>query len=410
MVKLTQKFATTECKLPDGKNERFFWDDELTGFGLRLRKEKAGKLHRTWVAQYRINGRQRRATWPYEKLAAEQARDAAKVVLAKVALGEDPQGTKEKERASAARTLRTIVDDYLAMKAAELRLESYRITKGYLTGYHFRPLHSSAIAAIGRADIAPCLNKITLKSGRVTASRARSALATLFTWAMQEGHCDGNPVFATKDPGPAQARDRVLSDSEIGAIWNACGDDDYGKILKLLICTGCRREEIGGLRWSEIAPDRTSFTLPAERVKNNHAHTLPLLPLAQAIIAAVTERAGRDHLFGERSVSGFTGWGAAKNDLDERLDKIAEWTPHDIRRSVATWLAEHGNVEPHIIEAILNHYSGHRAGVAGTYNRAKYHRPMRQALSLWDDHLRSLLDGGERKVLPFHPQAAQETA
>jgi integrase len=374
-MKLTQKSAAA-LKLPHGKSDHIEWDEELTGFGLRLRGSNEGdQPHRSWVAQYRINGRQRRATWPYKKLNADQARDAAKAVFAKVVLGEDPQATKEKERASAARTLRSIVADYLAMRESELRPESYRI-----------------------------------KSGRVTASRARSALATLFTWAMQEGHCDSNPVFATKDPGPAEARDRVLSDSEIGAIWNACGDDDYGKIVKLLICTGCRREEIGGLRWSEIAPDRASFTLPAERVKNNHAHTLPLLPLAQAIIAPVTERAGRDHLFGDRSVNGFTGWGAAKNDLDDRLDNVAEWRLHDIRRSVATWLAEHGNVEPHIIEAVLNHYSGHKSGVAGTYNRAKYHRQMRAALSLWDDHLSSLVEGGPRKVLPFLPQPAQESA
>ena len=409
-MKLTQKSAATACKLPDGKTEQFFWDDDLKGFGLRLRNE-GGKLHRSWVVQYRTRGRQRRLTVAqFDKLKAEQARGAAKLIFAKVALGEDPAATKEKERASGARTLRTIVVDYLAMKESTLRPESYRITKGYLlTGYHFRPLHSSAIAAIDRADIAPCLNKIIRESGRVTASRARAALSTLFVWAMKQGHCDRNPVAATEDPGPAEARERVLSDSEIGAIWNACGEDDYGKIIKLLVLTACRREEIGGLRWTEIDRDAATITLPASRVKNGHEHTLPLTTLALEIIGSIEQVVGRDHLFGDRSVNGFTGWGAAKDDLDQRLDKVAEWRLHDLRRSVATWLAEHGDVEPHVIEAILNHYSGHRSGDAGTYNRAKYARQMRAALSLWDDHLRSLLDGRGRKVLPFST-AVQESA
>ena len=401
-MKLTRKSAATACKLPDGKTEQFFWDDDLKGFGLRLRNE-GGKLHRSWVVQYRTRGRQRRQTIAqFAKLSAEQARGAAKLIFAKVALGEDPAATKERERASAARTLRTIVVDYLAMKESTLRPESYRITKGYLlTGYHFRPLHSSAIAAIGRADIAPCLNKIIRESGRVTASRARAALSTLFVWAMKQGHCDNNPVAATEDPGPAESRDRVLSDSEIAAIWCACGDDEFGKIVKLLVLTACRREEIGGLKWSEVNLDAGTITLPKERVKNKHEHVLPVPPLALEIIGSVPVVVGRDHLFGDRSVNGFTGWGAAKNDLDDRLDKITEWRLHDIRRSVATWLAEHGDVEPHVIEAILNHYSGHRSGDAGTYNRAKYGRQMCAALSLWDDHLRSIIEGRKRVVVPL---------
>src|SRR5262249_20268222 len=168
----------------------------------------------------------------------------------------------------------------------------------------------------------------------------------------------------------------------------------FGKIVRLLILTACRREEIGGLRWSEVDRANGTITLPKERVKNNHEHILPLTPLALAIIDSVPEVVGRKHLFGDRSTTGFTMWYEGKhNDLDHRLGKIAPWNLHDIRRSVATWMAEN-NIEPHVIEAILNHYSGHRGGVAGIYNRAKYARQIRSALNLWDDHLRSLLAGG----------------
>ena len=118
---------------------------------------------------------------------------------------------------------------------------------------------------------------------------------------------------------------------------------------------------------------------------------------------------GRDQLFGERSDLGFTQWGA-KRDLDVRLgDKMAEWTLHDLRRTCATGMADIG-IQPHIIEAVLNHISGHRVGVAGIYNRSSYEREVKAALALWADHVRTLVEGGERKVLPYkNPTVAAAT-
>ena len=109
---------------------------------------------------------------------------------------------------------------------------------------------------------------------------------------------------------------------------------------------------------------------------------------------------GRDNLFGERSDLGFTQWGA-KRDLDARLgDKVAAWNLHDLRRTAATRMADIG-VQPHIIEAALNHVSGHKGGVAGIYNRSSYEREVRAALALWADHVRALVEGGEKKIVPL---------
>ena len=93
-------------------------------------------------------------------------------------------------------------------------------------------------------------------------------------------------------------------------------------------------------------------------------------------------RNSSDFVFGER---GFNDWDRAKQPLDQRLG-IALWRLHDLRRTCATGMAELG-VQPHIIEAVLNHVSGHRAGVAGVYNRATYAEPMREALQRWADHV-----------------------
>ena len=123
---------------------------------------------------------------------------------------------------------------------------------------------------------------------------------------------------------------------------------------------------------------------------------MPLLPMARSVIASVTERVGRDFLFGQRSTGGFTGYDGMKKAFDARLGKaVAPWRLHDLRRTVATRMVDLG-VEPHIVEAVLNHYSGHRRGAAGTYNRSKYEKQIKTALATWDDHLQSLIDRSSR--------------
>ncbi len=217
---------------------------------------------------------------------------------------------------------------------------------------------------------------------------------------MQMGLCESNPTIASAQPQESKPRERVLSDSELAAIWNAAGDDEYGKVVKLLILLGTRRAEVGDMAWPEIDLDRATWTIPSSRTKNHRQHVLPLMPTALDIIKSVPKMVSRDQLFGARS-HGFTSWVQGKVALDERSGVTEPpWTIHDIRRSVATGLADLG-VQPHVIEAVLNHYSGHRAGVAGTYNRSPYEREVRNALATWHDHLRTIIAGGERKIIPY---------
>jgi integrase len=389
---------------PHGKADHIEWDDDLTGFGFRLRAADHGrKTRRSWIAQYRAKGRTRRVLiGSAETLTAEQARAQAKKILAQVALGNDPQAAKQAARLKGAHTLRSVAEDYLAARKAELRQASYRVTALYLTGAaYFGPLHTIAIGEITRADIAARLRTIAKASGTVTASRARSALSTLFVWAMGEGLVEANPTIGTNRPADSTPRDRVLSDAEIAAIWTEAGDDDYGKIVRLLLLTGARRQEIGGLRWSELDLDKGLWVLPKERAKNGRALLLPLPQMALDIITTVPERVGRDHLFGERAASGFTHWGLSKSGFDKRLaGKVAEWKLHDLRRTAATRMADLG-VQPHVIEAVLNHYGGFRSGVSGTYNRSPYEREMRAALALWADHVHNTVEGGTPKVVPL---------
>ena len=155
--------------------------------------------------------------------------------------------------------------------------------------------------------------------------------------------------------------------------------------------------------WSEFNFEQGTWTLPASRSKNKRAHTLPLLPAMRAIIEAVPRMASRDQLFGQRA-NGLTAWSRGKPELDRRSG-VKNWTTHDIRRSVATRMADIG-ILPHVIEQILNHQSGHKAGPAGIYNRSSYEREVRSALALWEDHVRSIVEGGKRKIVLYAARGA----
>jgi integrase len=204
-------------------------------------------------------------------------------------------------------------------------------------------------------------------------------------WAQQQGKAESNPVAFT-EKREEQKRERVLSDDELRAIWNAAGEGDYGTIVKLLMLTGQRREEIGGLMWSEIADGK--INLPPNRTKNGKAH---FVPLAEAALALLPKRTGRDHLFGRGDgADGFAGWSAAKAALDKRLGDMPAWTLHDLRRTVSTQMHEKG-VAPHVVEAIINHISGHKAGVAGRYNHANYSAERKAALDMWAAHVMQLV-------------------
>jgi integrase len=397
-LKLTSK-TVAALKL-DGKRDVIVFDDHLTGFGYRLRVAASGKVLRSWVVQYRRGGASRRLLLgSAAALSAEQARAMAKKALGRVANGEDPQADRADRRDKDKHTLRTVIDDYLAVK--QVRPRTLVELKRYLTVY-CRPLHGMPVDALTRRDVATRLVAITREHGSISAARTRAALSAFFTWSMQMGIVETNPVIGTLKPQDHQNRTRVLTDAELAAIWRSCGEDDFGRIVRLLICFGCRRSEIGACAWSEL-DDReqpSTFTIPAARSKNGRAHTLPLMPMALAIIKAVPRMATRDHLFGVRA-DGFSQWEDAKAALDKRSG-VTDWVLHDIRRTVATRMADLG-VSPHVIEQVLNHISGHKAGPAGIYNRSTYEREVRNALALWADHVRTLVDGGERKLVPYTP-------
>jgi integrase len=408
-MKLTNE-SVAALKL-DGKKDAIFFDDSTPGFAFRLRAGAGGKMLCSWVLQYRKAGASRRYKLGPAgpgALSAEKARALAKEALAKIWAGQDPSADRAARRDADKLTFAKAVAEFLETKRRHLRPNTFIETSRYLTSKHyFGALHSMPLDTITRQDIAHAIKAIERESGAATAGQARAKLSGFFTEAMQDGLVDTNPVIGARKPPANRPRERVLSDQELAAIWNACGDDEYGKIVKLLILTACRREEIGGMRWPEVDLEKGVWVLPAHRAKNHRALVLPMMPMMREIIDTAPYFAGRAQLFGERSPDGFQSWDLHKKDLDARSGVVG-WQLRDIRRSVATRMADLG-IMPHVIEQILNHVSGHKGGVAGIYNRSSYQAEVKRALGVWCDHLHSIIAGGERKVINFQPQQAAAT-
>jgi integrase len=274
----------------------------------------------------------------------------------------------------------------------------------------WKPLHGHAVDGITRQAIVGIVDDISTAQGDVAADRARTALGGLFGWAIERGYCDTNPTMNISPRAHDRDRDRVLTESEIVEVWRASGDDDYGSIVKLLILTGQRRQEIGDLGWPEIDLEKHQIDLPGERTKNHRPHVVPISGPALAVLARIPRRAGRDLLFGLRT-GGFSGWSKAKAELEARIngarklsgiDKpMPSWHLHDLRRTFVTCINELGFAQPHVVEAAINHVSGHLAGVAGVYNKAAYLAERRQALETWGAHVAALVEGLAAKVVPM---------
>jgi integrase len=322
---------------------------------------------------------------------AEHARRTAGELHAKVRLGQDPAGEKFESRAKAAETLGAVLRQYLYRHVqARQRPRSFIETTRHLN-VHCLPLHGLQITKIDRRAVASRLGDIAAKSGSVTSNRVSASLSAFFSWAIRQGLAEINPVIGTGKE-PEQTRDRVLTDPELVIIWRALADNDYGAIIKLLMLTGQRAREIAWLHWSEVQGDE--IALPSERTKNAHAHRVPITKPVAEILACQVRR-NRDLVFGRSSDRGFAGWTKSKSLLEARIREMTgadlpHWTPHDLRRTAATRMAELG-IAPHVIEAVLNHRSGTVKDVGAIYNRYGYDTEKRAALTLWGDHVLELL-------------------
>jgi integrase len=394
--------------VPNGQRDVLVWDTKTPGFFLR--KFASGRA--MWGVRYHVGNKQRRVHL-YDAAVRgtlAKARNEAADVRAKARLGTDvvAERTAAAEASAKSITLGKLAERYLADRRDAKRpngepawrpryyLEVYRhLTKDW------KPLAAAAIKAIGRQDIVKIIDDIAVSQGRVAADRARTALSGLYAWAIDGGHCEATPLLHIKRRAESGARERTLTQDELREVWFAADavGGDYARIVKLLILTGQRRDEIGRLAWTEISANGDRIDFPDRRTKNHRPH---LVPLSAEALAVLPPRPNSDRLmvFG-RIGTGFSGWSKAKAEIDEAIgvarherrvkEAMAPWRLHDLRRTFVTMVSEKRFALPHVVEAIINHVSGTKGGVAGVYNKALYLEERTQALAAWGRFVRELV-------------------
>jgi integrase len=403
----------------DESAERFLWDNQIRGFGLRLRGGRA-----TYVLQYRTAARKgRRVTLGDQAvLSAEQARDYARELLVQVRRGGDPAADKQAQRRikQGKDTVAVIISEFMHRHVDANKLRSRDEIDRIFSKYVIPKWGAWQIHDVGRLDVTRLLDKIADKSP-VMADRVLAAIRKLFNWHAVRDDRFNSPIR----PGMARtkprerARTRVLSDEKIRVIWS-CLDQlgTYGALVRVLFLSAQRREEVAGLMLSDIDADDI-WSIDAAKYKTKRPHFVPLPAEARHIISA-QERVGRSELvFTTNGKTPFSGFSKAKRQLDQlvaanirKQDKdgsttparpLPHWTLHDIRRTAKT-LMQRAGVRPDISERVLKHVI---PGVEGTYDRYDYLEEKRDALNRLAALIKRILDMNETNVIPIRAAARQ---
>lgn len=400
---LTEKIIAG-LDLRPGESERLIGDDAMTGLRLRLRQGRKG-VTRTWVYKYSIGGTVRSITFDAAGHSLAAARKRAGELQASVRLGGDPAQGRDLGRLRAEQTFDAALRIYLPMKRSTTRARTYGELDRHLTRY-LKTLLRLPVAAITTPMLSARLATIARENGVTTSDNVRRSAHAFFVWAMRQSLVSNNPVTGVERQR-LKSRDRVLNADEIRIVWNATsGPDDYSAVVRMLLLTGLRLSEAGGLRWDEVYSDR--IILPPGRVKNARQFVVPITPQVEAILAP-RRSPGREFVFGRNQDGGFVGWSGSKVAIDARIEasgvKMCPWRHHDLRRTCATGMSELG-ISTETIEAALNHVSGVRRGIAAVYIHSRLEGPIRNALLAWEQHVMEIAGGAVRgdRVVPLRPE------
>lgn len=417
-----------------GAADQFLWDDDLSGFGVKV--TPAGS--KVYLLQYRVGGRgnptRRYTIGKHGALTPDQARTRAKQLSAMVEGGIDPRQAEDEARHAKAEAQR-LADERARLEGElafsrlaptfldwyendrERRPSSVSLARLVIDRYLSPALSDKPLPHINRADLQPILDAIPPHK-RGTRRAVFAYASTLFSWAMKErGIIDVNPLRAMAKPDAPKARQRVLADDELADLWHATGTlaKPFGSFFRLLVLTAQRRSEVAEMTWAELDREAQIWVIPAARAKNKSAQ---LVPLSDAVISELdrlaltvkgkaysSDQDGGDWpkqgyvltTTGRTPISGIT---KAKNALDKAIGEarggkeqsapLEAWRIHDLRRTVATGFQRLG-VRFEVTEAVLNHVSGAKAGVAGIYQQHDWKDEKRTALKSWDQHIEALI-------------------
>jgi integrase len=383
--RLTAKFVEQVSPPADGRAE--YIDTLLTGFALRV----TPKGVKSWSVLYTRPGTGKVGRFTLGKFPAvslASARELARKALQEVAYGRDPAEEKKAQRCGD--TVAEVVREFIN-KWAKPRNRSWKDTERTLEREAIARWGSRSMASLRRADVLEVVDDLTAQGKGSMARGALAAIRKMCSWAVERGFIETNPAEGIRLATKTESRDRILTDNETRAVWDATFQLGYpfGDLYRFLMTTGQRLGEAASMTWEQV--DGDLWTLPKESTKAGRMHEVPLSPLAMNILNDLPRFEG-PFVFtttgGEKPVSGFS---KAKRRTDQ-ASGVTEWRVHDLRRTAASGIARLGTA-PHILSRVLNHSPTSTMGVTAVYNRHGYLSEKRQALECWAQHLEDLING-----------------
>ncbi len=363
------------------KDKRYdIYDASQPGFGVRV--ATSGAL--SWVLLTRDGGRRKRVTLGgYPAMSLSKAREAARVALSEIR-----EGTFGRKKPSM--TFETAVEEWYA-REQRARKSFWQVEQAIRL--HVLPfLGRHQLDQITKVDLMRVIDRIADQGKLTQANRVRAFITRFFNWATERDLVASSPAAALPRPTVEVSRDRVLSRDELYSVWRAAEQMGFlfGRIVQLLLLTAQRRDEVAGMRWSELDLDRARWIISRERAKNGRAHIVHLSPQALALLSKIPRQHGIDLVFTTTGRSAFSGFSKAKAALDAR-SHVSDWRLHDLRRTAATYMTDELRIAPVVVDRILNHLSGSVRGVALVYQRGEYLADREAALNAWGQFVEDLV-------------------
>jgi integrase len=393
-MSLTKKAIDAFKYTGDGASRDVRWDDAMPGFGIRI--YPSGR--KSFVLSYRAAGKKRLVTLGTYgcDLTLDQARQRAVKERGRLLDGADPvmQRKQDRERERTGNTFRKVAETFLARYVRKnLRQTTGSEYERIINRDLIPRWGNKRLEEITRQDVIRLLDEIEDRGSPIMANRTLAIVRKIFNWCVDRDVMEASPAAGAKAPGRERKRDRVLSDDELGLIWQT--SDKMGwrlsPFVKLLILTAQRRGEVATMQWTDLSldGDEPVWTLPREVTKADREHTVPLSSLVVEIIRSLPRMEGK-YVFDTGRNTPISGFSKAKRKLDGLIGEAGAaadvWTFHDIRRTAASGMARL-NIAPHILSRILNHAPGQAEGVTAIYNRHSYLPELRHALNAWAAHI-----------------------
>lgn len=386
-----------------GPRDAFLWDTKIPGFGVKV----TPKGSKVYLYQFRMGGRgskvRRYTIGKHGALTPDAARKEASRLAALVLQGDDPQAQRQEKRKVAVELAFSRYLDHFAEHCLRVDWKaSAGEVEAMLRTYALPILGDKPLPDITAQDISAVLRPLRRKPA--SHSKLFAVLRRLFRWAKSEGDLTTpSPMADMETPTPPPSRKRVLKDWELKLVWEASASLGYpfGPMVRLLILTGQRRNEVSDLVWQELDRAECLWSLPEERAKNGEASNVPLSSLVMAELEGIAKRKKKadwprtGFVFTTTGKSPVSGYSRAKSRLDKLVTEangnqpLEDWTLHDLRRTLATGM-QRIKVRFEVTEAILNHKSGSRSGVAGVYQLHDWAEEKRSALDAWARHISAL--------------------